>query len=115
MVQASGEGSNESSGRVPTVEDFDGNLAAVGVSGEAEFDAQFRGPVETVGIVREQDVGDVVTDKSVYEVGFPPFVRRAEALVMNNPTREYHRMFKRFFADYFAGRVPTLVDPFVAP
>src|SRR5690348_4760574 len=68
MVQASGEGCNESSGRVPTVEDFDGDLAAMGVSGEAEFNAQFGGPVEAVGIVREQDVGDVTTDKSVYAV-----------------------------------------------
>ena len=36
----------------------------MGVAGEAELDAQCRGPWKRIGVVREQDVRDVGPDKS---------------------------------------------------
>ena len=54
---------NKARGAETMVEDFDLNLAAMSVAGKRELDAELGGPIESVGIVREKDVGHVAANQ----------------------------------------------------
>ena len=47
-----------------------------------------------------------------YDMTFPPFVQLAAPIPVTNPTPQLHRQIESFLADYFAGRQPTVIDPF---
>lgn len=57
-----------------------------------------------------------LTDANTYEPDFPPFVELPAAVPLNpTPIAEMHAQWGRFFADYFAGTTPRVIDPYAAP
>src|SRR6516164_5701474 len=54
---------NQAAGGKAGVNEFQGNLTAVRVAGEAEVDAQLSGAIEAVGVVGKKDVGCVGLDQ----------------------------------------------------
>src|SRR5260370_23444806 len=63
LVKAGDVVGDESRGAQAMVEDFDRNLAAVGVTGEGKLDGEFGGAIERVGIVRKQNVRHVAANQ----------------------------------------------------
>src|SRR5260221_9367426 len=57
VIEAGNVIGDEAGGAEADVENFDLYLAAVGVAGERKFNAQFRGAIESVRIVRQKNVG----------------------------------------------------------
>lgn len=53
-----------------------------------------------------------IADALVYEPGFPPFVERDTPLPIDLPVVQLHEMYSEFLAEFFAGAVPTLRDPY---
>jgi hypothetical protein len=62
LVQTGDVVGDEARGAEAMVEDFDLDLATVGVAGKRKLDAEFRGAIETVGIVGKEDIGNVAAD-----------------------------------------------------
>lgn len=48
------------------IENFDLDLTAVGVAGEAQFDAQLRGAVKRIRIVGQENVGHIAANQGLY-------------------------------------------------
>src|SRR5882724_7883765 len=63
LVQAGDVIGDKTRGAEAVIEDFHLDLAAVGVAGERELNAEFRGAIETIRIVRKKNVGHVATDE----------------------------------------------------
>jgi hypothetical protein len=63
LVKAGDIVGDEARGAEAMVEDFDLDLPAMSVTGERKFDTEFGGAIESIGIVRKQNVGHVAPDK----------------------------------------------------
>src|SRR5579859_5446937 len=63
VIEAGDVIGDEARGAEADVQDFHLHLAAVGVAGKRELNAQFRGAIEGVRIVRQQNVGHIVAHK----------------------------------------------------
>jgi hypothetical protein len=76
---------DESRGRETVIENFHLDLAAVRVAGERQLDAEFRGAVETVGIVGKENVRDIAPDQRIHirQQLHAPAVDAAFALVVH--------------------------------
>src|SRR5713101_2374730 len=67
LVRTSDVVGDEARGAEAMVENFDLDLSAVGVASEGKFDAEFGGSIESIGIVREENVGHVAADQRLDE------------------------------------------------
>src|SRR4029077_15182940 len=63
LVEAGDVVRDEARGTEAMVENFDLDLSAVSVTGERKLYAEFGGAIESIGIVRKQNVGHVAPDK----------------------------------------------------
>src|SRR5712692_3982525 len=66
LVEAGDVVGDEARGAQAMVEDFDLDLSAMGVAGERKFDAEFGGAIESIGIVREENVRHVAADERLH-------------------------------------------------
>src|SRR5437879_7638160 len=73
LVEAGDIVGDEARGAEAMVENFHLNLAAVGVAGERKLDAQLRGTIKTIWIVRKKNIGHVAADERLDAAPRPLF------------------------------------------
>src|SRR5258708_17667288 len=85
LVKAGDVVGDEARGAETMVEDFDLDLSAMGMTGERKFDAELGGAIESIGIVREENVRHVAANER-FDTGeslLPLAAGRAFALVID--------------------------------
>src|SRR5713101_4431214 len=118
LVEAGDVVGDEARGAQAMVEDFDLDLSAMGVAGERKFDAEFGGAIESIGIVREENVRHVAADQRLDESEslLALAARSAFALVSEADELErgtFESNLRVFLAQQLHASLPVKISRFV--